>query len=75
MINALKYRGYVGSSEYSTKDEVFHGKIEGIDGLVTFEANNSKDMQKAFEESVDSYIEFCQEKGIHNSFQNPIIIE
>lgn len=67
-MNTLKHRGYIGSSEYSTEDKVFHGKIEGINGLVTFEAENSKNLQKAFEEAVDAYINFCREKGIHIPF-------
>jgi predicted HicB family RNase H-like nuclease len=65
MNNTLKYKDFVGIVDYSAEDEVFHGKIEGIDGLVTFEAENSKDLKKAFEEAVDDYVIFCNEKGIN----------
>jgi predicted HicB family RNase H-like nuclease len=65
MMDTLKYKDFVGVVGYSAEDEVFHGKIEGIDGLVTFEAENSKDLKKAFEEAVDDYIVFCNGKGIN----------
>lgn len=69
-MDILKYKDFVGAVRYSAEDEVFHGKIEGIDALVTFEAENSKELKKAFEEAVDDYISFCEEKGInpHKSF-------
>jgi predicted HicB family RNase H-like nuclease len=64
-MDTMKYKDFVGIVRYSAEDEVFHGKIEGIDGLVTFEAENSKELKKAFEEAVDDYIMFCEEKGIN----------
>ena len=33
----LKYKGFVGSVAFSEEDNVFFGKIDGIDGLVNFE--------------------------------------
>ena len=37
MKDILKYRDFIGSVHFSTNDEVFHGKLIGIDDLVTFE--------------------------------------
>jgi predicted HicB family RNase H-like nuclease len=65
MMDTLKYKDFVGVVGYSAENEVFHGKIEGIDGLVTFEAENSKDLKRAFEDAVNDYIAFCNEKGIN----------
>ena len=36
-MNTLTYKGYIGSVSFSEKDNVFFGKIEGINGLVNFE--------------------------------------
>jgi predicted HicB family RNase H-like nuclease len=33
----LSYKDYIGSVHFNAEDEVFFGKIEGIDGLVLFE--------------------------------------
>ena len=32
-MNTMTYKGYIGSVAFSEKDNVFFGKIEGINGL------------------------------------------
>jgi predicted HicB family RNase H-like nuclease len=63
MDNVLEYKSYIGSVQYSAVDEVFYGKIEAINDLVTFEADNAKQLKHEFEASVDDYLEFCEEEG------------
>jgi len=71
MKDVLKYRDFYGSVHYSSSDEVFYGKIEGINDLVTFEGNSVSSIKSAFEESVLDYIETCEEldKPILKSFK------
>ncbi|MDP1620977.1 MAG: type II toxin-antitoxin system HicB family antitoxin [Bacteroidales bacterium] len=64
-MNTIKYMDYIGSVSFSAEDEVFYGKIEYINDLITFESDNAHDLKKAFEESVDDYIAFCKEKGVN----------
>lgn len=59
----MEYKGYWGSAHYSDEDEVFHGKLEGIRDLVTFEADDAKELKKHFREAVDDYLEWCQARG------------
>lgn len=61
--DVLFYKEYLGSVRYSTDDEVFFGKIEGIDDLVTFEGESVPQLKKAFHEAVDDYIEIARECG------------
>ena len=63
-MNTMTYKGYVGSVAYSDKDNVFFGKIEGIDGLVNFEGESVSQLQKAFHEAVDDYLAYCEDEGI-----------
>ena len=42
-MNTMTYKGYIGSVNYSDKDQVFFGKIEGINGLVNFEGDSPPD--------------------------------
>ncbi|MCO6389467.1 toxin-antitoxin system HicB family antitoxin [Aliihoeflea aestuarii] len=58
------YQGYSGSIEFDDDDMVFHGRIIGIPDIVTFEAENAEDLVKAFHESVDDYLAFCNERGL-----------
>lgn len=39
-MNTMTSKGYLGSVAYSEKDNVFFGKIEGINGLVNFEGDS-----------------------------------
>ncbi|SDA94684.1 hypothetical protein SAMN03080617_03942 [Algoriphagus alkaliphilus] len=63
MKNTLEYKNFIGSVSYSAEDKVFHGKIEGIDDLVTFEGATVADLKTAFAEAVEDYIETCTEIG------------
>lgn len=60
MNDILQYKGYYASVNFSAEDEVFFGKILGIDDLVTFEGASVKDLKKAFHEAVEDYLETCK---------------
>ena len=57
--NFLEYRGFIGTVEFSTDDEIFFGKVEGIPGLVSFEGASIKELKKSFEDAVNHYEEIC----------------
>ena len=63
-MNTMTYKGYLGSVAYSEKDNVFFGKIEGINGLVNFEGESVKELTDAFHETVDDYLAYCEDEGI-----------
>src|SRR3990170_7514264 len=63
MKDVLIYKDFIGSVHFSTEDKVFHGKIEGITDLVTFEGKSVNELEKAFHEGVDDYIALCKEAG------------
>lgn len=66
-MNTMTYKGYMGSVAFSEKDNVFFGKIEGIDGLVNFEGASVDELTGAFHEAVDDYLAYCEEEGIQPS--------
>jgi len=63
MKDMMNYKGYYGSVHYSDEDSVFHGKIEFIRSLVTYEGRDVKGLRKAFENAVDDYLELCAQEG------------
>lgn len=60
-MNTMTYKGYLGSVAYNEKDQVFFGKIEGINGLVNYEGESVKEITKAFHEAVDDYLAYCKD--------------
>ena len=64
MNNILKYKNYVASVQFSEEDEAFIGRVEGIDSVVSFEGQTVHQLRQAFEEAIESYLDFCKRKGI-----------
>lgn len=65
----MKYKEYYASVLYDAEDQVLHGKIELINDLVTFEAERADEVEKAFHEAVDDYLEMC--KALSKEPQKP----
>lgn len=63
-MNTLKYKGYIGTVGYSEEDEVFFGKVEGVNALINFEGESVKELKKAFEEAIDDYLAYCETEGL-----------
>jgi predicted HicB family RNase H-like nuclease len=63
MNDILQYKDYIASIHYSSADEVFYGKILGIDDLISFEGASVKELKKSFKEAVEDYIQTCKEVG------------
>lgn len=60
MSEVLQYKGYFATIHFSAEDEVFHGKIIGINDLIVFEGGSVKELKKAFKESIDDYLATCK---------------
>lgn len=60
----MKYKNYSARVEYSHADGLFIGHIAGIKDIVGFHGSSVKELQKAFKEAVDDYLEFCEQQGV-----------
>jgi len=63
MKNTLNYKGYFGSVEFSDEDDVFYGKIIGINDHITYEGNSVINLRQDFMSAVDEYLDVCVELG------------
>ena len=63
-IDVLTYKGFIGSVRFSAQDDVFFGKIEGVNDLITFEGNSVKELKDAFYFVVDEHIRDCENENI-----------
>jgi predicted HicB family RNase H-like nuclease len=59
MENKLKYKGFVGSANFSNEDHVFCGKVKGINDLMTFEGTTVDELEEAFKYIVEEHIQDC----------------
>ena len=63
MKDVMQYKSFIGCVHFNADDEIFYGKIEGINDLVTFEGESVKKLKKAFEEAVEDYLQLCEQVG------------
>jgi predicted HicB family RNase H-like nuclease len=66
----MMYKGYTGRYEVDPEDGVLHGHVDGIEDIITFEADNLEDLEREFQISVDDYLEWCAEDGVEPNRPN-----
>jgi predicted HicB family RNase H-like nuclease len=59
MNNILQHNGYFGEFYFSKEDDIFYGKLIGINDLVNFEADSVKGLKKVYAEAVEDYLDTC----------------
>ncbi|MFT3824995.1 MAG: type II toxin-antitoxin system HicB family antitoxin [Chitinophagaceae bacterium] len=63
MNDVLQYKDYIASVNFSAEDEVFYGKVLGINDLISFEGASVKELKKSFRDAIEDYLETCKEVG------------
>ncbi len=64
MNNLIKYKGYYGSVEFDEESMVFYGQVQFIRGLISYEAENAKELIDSFHNAVSEYLEDCKVRDI-----------
>ena len=59
----LKYKGYAGHAEYDDEAGIFHGEVLDLKDVITFQGKSVDEIEQAFRESIDDYLEFCKQRG------------
>jgi predicted HicB family RNase H-like nuclease len=59
----MRYKGYVGIASIDMEAGIIRGKVVNVRDTITFQGETVAQASKAFEESVDDYLEFCASLG------------
>lgn len=59
----ITYKGYDGCVERDDAMNFFHWHVMNIQDVITFQGSSVQDLQKAFHDSVDDYLDFCHQRG------------
>ena len=59
----MKYKGYEGAVVFDDEAGIFHGEILNTRDVITFQGTSVDELKKAFEDSVDDYLAFCEQRG------------
>ena len=63
MKNAMTYKGYAVRVEFDAEDRIFFGRITGIRDIISFHGETVKELEAAFKEAVDHYLDTCTGLG------------
>jgi len=59
----LNYKGYIGHVEFDDKNEIFTGEVINTKDIITFQAETTHALKQAFIDSIEDYLEFCNERN------------
>lgn len=59
----MEYKGYFAKVEFDDDDNIFHGEVINLRDVITFEGETVRELKKAFQDSVDDYLDFCAKRG------------
>ena len=60
----LEYKNYTGIVEYDADGKIFTGEVIGLRDVVTFQGRTPDELERSFHESVDFYLEMCQQDNV-----------
>lgn len=59
----MTYKGYTAHVEFDEEAGFFHGEVIDTKDVITFQGTSVKELNKAFKDSVDDYLDFCKSRG------------
>ncbi|CCO24039.1 type II toxin-antitoxin system HicB family antitoxin [Maridesulfovibrio hydrothermalis] len=58
-MKTMQYKGYHAKIEFDADDRIFVGYILGIVDVISFHGESVAELEEAFHEAIDNYLESC----------------
>ncbi len=62
-MNSMTYKGYFAKINFDERDNIFWGKVIGINDSITFEGETVKQLTEDFHNAIDHYLVDCEQEG------------
>ena len=59
----MEYKGYFANVTFDEEANIFHGEVINLRDVITFEGETVSELKQAFHDSVDDYLQYCEERG------------
>ncbi len=59
----MEYKGYIGNVIFDYEAKIFHGEVINTRDVITFQGKSVTEIEKAFKESIEDYLEWCKEEN------------
>ena len=63
MKNVMTYKGYIARIEFDSRDNIFVGRVLGVEDNITFHGTTVKELRADFEAAINHYIADCKATG------------
>jgi len=63
MMNAMTHKGYTARVEYDPRDEVFVGRVLGVEDRITFHGTTVAALRREFQAAIEHYLADCTARG------------
>jgi predicted HicB family RNase H-like nuclease len=64
----MEYKGYAaGPIDFDPQDKTFSGIVAGLRDVIHFEGRTAAELERAFRESIDSYLELCSNPTVRST--------
>ncbi len=60
----MSYKNYTSQIEFDGRDNIFVGRILGLESVVSFHGESMAELRQAFEAAVDDFLNDCKAQGI-----------
>lgn len=60
----MEYKEYIGTVEFDADARIFHGDVINTRDVITFQGKTVDEIEQAFRESIDDYLEWCEQEGV-----------
>lgn len=60
----MEYKGYIGTVEFDADARILHGDVINTRDVITFQGKTVDEIEQAFKESIDDYLEWCAVEGV-----------
>jgi predicted HicB family RNase H-like nuclease len=65
-LNMMEYKGFTGIVEYDSDAKIFHNDVVNTCDVITFQGTSVKEIEKAFAESIDDYLNWCKFENVES---------
>jgi len=69
----MEYKGYIAEIEFDEGDQIYHGRVPEIEDVITFEGKTHEELEQAFVDSIEDYLDFCLTENKEPSIPSNIV--
>jgi predicted HicB family RNase H-like nuclease len=59
----MTYKGYKATIEFDDRDDIFVGRVEGMQDRISFHGSSVAKLEYAFHAGVEAYLESCRKRA------------